>query len=140
MMALVVPNVGEVSLLQKMLNQNQTANLLLGLYQSNTTPTAFTTLGDLTPPATTYGYSMITVTNASWLIATPVGADYAEAGYSEQTFTFTSNSTATLLYGYYVTDSNNNLLWLERFTNAPFTIPPAGGTVAITLTINLENV
>jgi hypothetical protein len=139
MMALVVPNIGEIALLQKMLNQNQTANLLLGLYQNNLTPSATTTIGDISP-CTTTGYSQITITNASWLVATPVGADYAEAGYSEQTFTLSNGTAASLLYGYYVTDTSSNLLWLERFTNAPFTIPPAGGTVAITLTINLENV
>jgi hypothetical protein len=138
-MALVVPNAGEVQLLKKMLNQNQTAEMLLNLYQSNTTPNAFTTLGDLTP-CNGVGYAAATVTNANWLIATPVGTTYAEAGYSEQTFTFGVNPSPQDVYGYYVTDTLGNLLWLERFTNAPFVVPAAGGTISVTLTINLENV
>lgn len=138
-MALVVPNTGEVALLQKMLNQNQTANLLLRLYQNNLTPNAFTQYTDIVE-CTTTGYGAITITNSNWSVATPVGSTYAEAGYGEQDFTFSAGPTQTLVYGYYVTDTNNTLMWLERFTNSPFTVPPAGGTIGIILTINMENV
>jgi hypothetical protein len=138
-MALVVPNVGEASLLQKMLNQNQTANLVLGLYINDLTPNAFTTFSGIVP-CTTTGYVAATIPNSAWVVGTPVGANYSEAGYPEQPFTFSATSAPTLVYGYYVTDTNDNLLWLERFTNAPFTVPPAGGNIGIILTINLENV
>jgi len=138
-MALVVPNEAEVTLLEKMLNQNQTANLLLRLYNNNLTPNALTSYTDITE-CTTTGYAAITITNSNWAVATPVGANYAEAGYAEQNFTFSAGGSATLVYGYYVTDTSNNLMWLERFTNAPFTVPPAGGTIGIILTINMENV
>ena len=138
-MALVVPNVGEVQLLQKMLNQNQTATMLLGLYQNNLTPNSLTTNSDIIP-VSAVGYAQSTITNANWSVATPIGSTYAEAGYAEQTFTFGVNPTAIDVYGYYVTDSSNRLLWLERFTNAPFVVPMAGGTISVTLTINLENV
>ena len=138
-MALVVPNEGEVSLLQKMLNQNQTNTLLLKLFANNYTPSYASTLGDLVEVTTT-GYTNNTVTNSNWTVSTPTATDYAQAGYPELSFTFSASSAQSLVYGYYVTDTLGNLLWLERFTNAPFTVPAAGGNIGIILTINLENV
>jgi hypothetical protein len=149
-MALVVPNIGETALLKKMFNQEQTTTLLLKLYYNDATPNAFSTLSSFsecgfsgdppTPNGSFPGYTNATITNSNWVVATPVGATYAEAGYGEQTFTFNAYTSAQTVFGYYVTDTLNNLLWAERFTNAPFTLPPAGGTIAVTLTINLENV
>jgi len=147
-MALVVPNIGETALLKKMFNQEQTTSLLLKLYSNDATPNAFSTLSSFnecgtnggTPDGTFPGYTNATVTNSNWVVATPVGATYAEAGYGEQTFTFNAYTSAQTVFGYYVTDTSSNLLWAERFTNAPFTLPPAGGNIAVTLTINLENV
>jgi hypothetical protein len=138
-MALVVPNEGEVSLLQKMLNQNQTSTLLLKLFSNNLTPSYNTTLSDIIEVTTT-GYVPATVTNSNWTVSTPSATTYAQAGYAEQAFTFSAAAFQTYVYGYYVTDTLGNLLWLERFTNAPFTVPTAGGNVGIILTINLENV
>jgi hypothetical protein len=140
-MALVVPNDGEVSLLQKMLNQNQTNTLLLKLFSNNYTPSYASTLSELVEVTTT-GYTNATVTNSNWTVSTPSATDYAQAGYPELSFTFSASSAQSLVYGYYVTDTNapSNLLWLERFTNAPFTVPAAGGNIGIILTINLENV
>jgi hypothetical protein len=59
------------------------------------------------------------------------------ATYSEQTFTFTAAVTA---YGYYITTTEvtPNLLWVERFSDGPYTLPAGGGDIAITprLTLN----
>ena len=81
---------------------------------------------------TSTGYAPITLTSNAW---TTVQAGSITTGvYSQVTFNFSTNAVS---YGYYVTDTSNNLLWLERFTGAPFSIPTGGGTIAITSKITL---
>lgn len=134
-MALVVPNVAEVEMLKRLLGASANGNQVIKLYKSDVTPIETTTIGSgvgqLTE-TTAAGYTAITLVTGSWSVATTTATT---ASYAEQTFTFTTSET---LYGYYVTDLANNLLWCERFTGAPFVLPISGGQVAITPTINLE--
>lgn len=139
-MALVVPNASEVILLERMLNKQNTDTMVLKLFTSNTIPVPGTILTNLTECSQT-GYTAVTMTNSSWAVAASPLTGAAVATYAEQTFTFSSAASGVDIYGYYVTDTSGtpNLLWVERFTTAPFSVPPAGGQIAITPTINLEN-
>lgn len=137
-MSLVVPNGSEVLLLQRLLNVNQSSTVLLKLFKNSLTPSPTTTIGDITEVTHT-GYTEITLTDANWVIATDAGGS-ATASYAEQTFTFSSAPVGVDVYGYYITDPSNNLMWVERFSSAPFAIPTAGGQIAITSTISLENI
>lgn len=139
-MALVVPNASEVTLLEKMLNVNQTSTMLLKLYSSNTYPVPGTVLGDLTEANHT-GYTNITLTNTNWVVAASPLTGAATATYPEQTFTFSADTSGIDVFGYYITDTSGSpkLLWVERFSTAPFGVPPAGGQIALTATISLEN-
>jgi len=139
-MALVVPNSSEVVLLKRMLNIDNTSTVVLKLFSSNTIPVPTTALTDLTEVSQT-GYSPITLSDANWLVAASPLTGAAVASYAEQTFTFSSAASGVDIYGYYITDTSGtpNLLWLERFSAAPFSVPPAGGQLMITATINLEN-
>jgi hypothetical protein len=138
-MPLVVPNASEVILLERMLNKQNTNTLVLKLFSSNTIPVPGTLLSDLTEVSQT-GYAAVTLTNSSWAIAASPLTGAAVATYAEQTFTFSSAASGVDVYGYYVTDTSGpNLLWVERFSTAPFSVPPAGGQIAMTATINLEN-
>jgi hypothetical protein len=132
-MALVVPNVGEVKLLSYMLNVIAPPNTVLRLFSNNYTPDANATTASVTEVAAS-GYAAVTLTSATWTVATSSGV--ATASYPEITFTF---STSATVYGYYVTDTSSNLLWLERFTAAPFQLPASGGQILITSTISLNS-
>jgi hypothetical protein len=132
-MALVVPNVGEVKLLSYMLNIIAPPNTVLHLYSNNLTPSATSVYADCTEVSAS-GYAAVTLTSATWTVATSAGV--ATASYPEITFTF---STSATVYGYYVTDTSTNLLWLERFTAAPFQLPSSGGQILITSTISLNS-
>jgi hypothetical protein len=55
--------------------------------------------------------------------------------FSERTFTFNTNAIA---YGYYVTTTAGTLLWVERFSGAPFQIPDGGGTISISARLTLN--
>lgn len=109
-MSLYVPEVGEASMLQRILNQD----LHLHLFSNNHTPAAGDTVSSLTE-VSGGGYAAITLTYANWTIG---GGDPGVALYNTfQSFLFTgATSGPGTIYGYYVTPADNlTLLWEERF-------------------------
>ena len=140
-MALVVPNTGDVLLLKYIVNQLSQdggagpvgGERVLRLFSNNLVPAKSTVLSDITETTLT-GYTAVTLAGANWTVYTST-AGTNSAVYSEQTFSF---STSVTIYGYYVTDLSSNLLWVERFSTAPFTLPAGGGEIAITPRITLD--
>jgi len=133
-MALVCPDVwGEILLLQYIVGMVNADNPVLHLYANDITPSDSTIKADLQEVGTVSGYHAITLLSSNWTTVQSSGV--TTAVYSEQTFTFTTDSTA---YGYYVTDQSNQLLWLERFSGAPFDIPDGGGTISVTAKLTLS--
>lgn len=131
-MALLVPDVGEVEMLKRILNFSATGDVRIHLYANNYTPVEGSIVGNFTE-CSAAGYAAITLTGASWSIATATGT--SEAAYAQQTFTFTATQ---VVYGYYVTNSANTIvLWAELFTGGPFNIPAGGGSVKVTPKIQL---
>ena len=130
-MALVVPDVGEALLLSYALGKiTAGATVKLKLYTNDYTPVEGSTY-KLFTEATAAGYAAIDLAKASWTIATDTGV--TTATYAQQTETFTAASTN---YGYYITDiAGTGLLWAERFSDAPHTIPSGGGTEKITVNL-----
>ncbi len=127
-MALLVPDVGEVLLLSYALNKTEPTEVKLRLFTNNYTPVEGSVVGSFTE-ATAAGYAAIELAGASWTIASSIGVTTAE--YAQQTFTLTAASTN---YGYYITNNDNSqVLWAERFSDAPHTIPSGGGTEKITV-------
>ena len=133
-MALICPDVhGEILLLQYIVGMVNADNPVVHLFSNNVTPSDSTVIGDLTEVATGSGYEAITLASANWTTVQSGGV--TTAIYSEQTFAFTTNATS---YGYYVTNETGQLLWLERFSGAPFEIPDGGGTISITNKLTLS--
>ena len=133
-MALVCPDQrGEILLLQYIVGMVNADNPVLHLYANDVTPSDSTIVGSLTEVAGATGYAAITLLSANW--TTTQSGGVTTAVYSEQTFTFTTDATS---YGYYVTDETGQLLWLERFSGAPFDIPDGGGTISITAKLTLS--
>lgn len=126
-MTLVAPNAGEVRELELIVNKVAQADLVLGLFANDVTPTSSTVLGDLTEPSGG-GYATKTLTGANWTV-TP-GAP-SEAAYAEQTFTFSGVPTPATIYGYFV-KHGTVLLWAERLPSPPFTVSGAGDAVKVT--------
>ena len=133
-MALVCPDVwGEILLLQYIVGMVNADNPVLHLYANDVIPSDTTVSADLTEVPTSTGYSAITLLSSNWTTVQASGV--TTAVYSEQTFTFSTDATA---YGYYVTNQSNQLLWLERFSGAPFDIPDGGGTISVTAKLTLS--
>ena len=132
-MAIVCPDVGEVLLLQYVLNMPPApvGDKVMVLYKSDTTPAHGDTMGTFTPATDNDG--PITLASAQWTVQSVGGT--TTGLYSQQTFTFT---TGAVVYGYYVTDiTGAALLWAERFAGAPFTLPAGGGTIAVSPRLEL---
>ena len=125
-MSLIVPDCGEVEFLSRVVNKNTPADLELRLYTNDVTPGEATVLGDLTESTGT-GYAAITLTGASWTVSTTANVTTAE--YAQQTFTYTGAEAN--IYGYYLT-SGGVLMWVERFSDGPYSIPSSGGEVKVT--------
>ena len=133
-MTLVVPDQkGEILMLQYIVGMVVADNPVLHLYSNDVTPSDTTVVGDLTEVGPSTGYVAITLTSQNWT-TTQIGG-VTTAVYSQQTFVFATNATS---YGYFVTNETGSLLWLERFSGAPFTIPDGGGTVSITSKLTLS--
>ena len=131
-MAFVVPVVGEIEFLKRIVGLSTSGNIQLCLYVNDYVPDEGTTIVNLTD-CTATGYARITLTTTSWTTSQVSGQ--STASYAEQTFTITDSAT---VYGYYLLDASNNLLLVERFGTSAFVLPAGGGQIAITPTISLE--
>jgi hypothetical protein len=123
-------------MLQYIVNMVAAGDPVLHLYSNDLTP------GESTPgegstggptESIEAGYAAITLTAANWTTTQASGVTTAE--YIGVTFSFTTGAGP---YGYYVTDTSNGMLWIERFSGAPFTLPTSGGDIAITPKITLD--
>jgi len=141
-MALVVPNTADVLMLKFIVNQlkqdgssgDPSGERLLKLFTNNIVPSKTTVLGDVTE-ATQSGYTATTLSGANWTVSTST-AGTNSAVYTEKVFTFT---TAATVYGYYVTNlGGGELLWVERFSTAPFSLPSGGGEIGVTARLTLD--
>lgn len=135
-MAFLTVNVGEVLLLRYILNNTTPGDVQLHLYTNNLTPAETDTLSMYTE-STAGGYTTYALPGAAWTFATSAGT--STATYARQTFSYTTSET---LYGYYLTNENfgggQQLIWAERFSTGPFTLPGIGGTIDIDPKIGLD--
>jgi hypothetical protein len=131
-MSLVVADIGADEILKTYFNNTRPAggnNLTLKLYTNNLTPLDTHTAASFTE-ASGGGYAAKTLTNGSWTV-TPAN-DPSDAVYAQQTFTFTGALSGNpTVYGYYVVDADNNLIYAELLT-APFTPANNGDNIKIT--------
>ena len=118
-MPLVVPDVGELRLLDYMLklalstNENQ----ILKLFQSDSTPSATSAPGSFTEANFT-GYAARTLTRSSWNSAVTV-SNKAESSYGSTPQSWTCGATGNTIYGYWVESGTTaKCLWAERFSTA----------------------
>ncbi len=133
-MAVVFTNAAEQVALENFINKTAPENLVLRLYSDNQTPSKTDVAGDYTEVSGN-GYSAVTLTPGNFVM-TP--GDPSSAAYPQVTFAFTG--AAGNVYGYYVTRATTgDLMFANRFSNAPINIANNGDEIRITLTITLNN-
>jgi hypothetical protein len=112
-MALVVPDLGEIELLTKLLiNTADTEDYILRLYKNNYTPIAATVIGSFTEADFT-NYAEKTITRSDWAAPSTV-SNKAESSVTTQSWT--CGATTNTIYGYYVVGATSGVcLWAEEF-------------------------
>jgi hypothetical protein len=111
-MGLIVTNAGEKTLLEWAFKSSGGA-LKLKLFKNNATVSATTVAGDLTE-ADFSGYTARTLARATWNAPSTNTDGKAEIRYSEdQVYNFASSQS---IYGYYLTDSSDVLLAVEKYS------------------------
>jgi hypothetical protein len=130
-MALTLADTGATAILESYLNKSEPSggnNLTLKLYCNDVTPLDTHTPANFTE-ATGGGYAAKTLSAASWTVQTTGGI--VEGVYADQTFTFTGPlTTNTDVYGYYVVDADNSLVWAEK-RGATFTPTESGDNLTV---------
>jgi hypothetical protein len=115
-MALVVPDLGEIELLTKLLkNTTDTEDYIIRLYKNNYSPINTTVVGDFTEADFT-SYAEKTVARGDWSSPSTV-AIKAESSVTAQSWT--CGVTGNTVYGYYVVGATSGVcLWAEQFAAA----------------------
>lgn len=115
-MALVVPDLGELELLTKLLiNTTDTEDYIVRLYQNNYSPSNTTVVGDFTEANFT-SYTAKTLARSDWASPSTVGTKAESTGTVQS---WTCGATGNTVYGYYVVGSTSGVcLWAEQFVAA----------------------
>ena len=118
-MALIIPNLGEIELLTKMLKAALSVdeNYILKLYKTNVTLSASSVAADLNAEEATFtGYAAVTLTRAGWGTPSTVGGQ-ASSTYGTVA-SWTCGATGNTIHGYYVLGATSGtLLWAEAFSS-----------------------
>lgn len=133
-MPLLIPDVGEVLLLGRMLYGSSPENLTLKLYKTNVTPAESDTAGSYTEADFT-GYAATTLTSSqsggTWSVPTTSGGTTSSTYGTNSVFSCTGGSSQTI-YGYHVVGATSGTLyWAELFGTAR-TLAPPSDTLTIT--------
>ncbi len=119
-MALVVPDLGELKLLERLLNNTDgSIDLLLRLYTNSPSLGNNTVTADFTE-ATGGWYTEKTLSTGTWSVS--IVSNKAEATFSQQTWTVTGATVS--ITGYYVVfdDGSDTIAWAEDFSGGPRTL------------------
>lgn len=134
-MSLVACNGGDLLLLKYLLNNTAATDQEYHLYSNDWTPGQFDLLSNYTETSTATGYSAFRTVGTNWTCTTSSSSG-ATASYSTINYNFVTAATA---YGYYCTSpAQQQLLYAERFAGGPFTLPAAGGTIALSPKVSLS--
>jgi hypothetical protein len=135
-MTLIIPSISDETILKFIFGKlSAPETQTLRLFTNNHNPSKNTIISNLSE-ATQPGYTSKNLNSSDWVVVTTGGI--TTALYPELTFTFTGPAQ---IYGYYVTTNSNGinyLMWVEKFTNAPFILPTSGGSISVSLNIGVS--
>lgn len=111
MSVLVVPNIGKQNMMKTVSGFWTNIPTTIHLYKNNLTPGPATVIGDF-QEADFSNYSNKPTNNP--VITFPDGDNRAVSTWDSQTF-LKNGATGNTIFGYYVLDNGQNLLWAEKF-------------------------
>lgn len=118
-MPLIVPDQGELELLDKMLKDALSVdeNYILKLYKNDYTPASASAPGSFTEADFT-SYAARTLTRTNWNAAVTVGGK-GESSYGTTPQSWTCGASGNTIYGYWVEGAASaKVLWGERFSTS----------------------
>jgi hypothetical protein len=136
-MTLVVPNSGEVILLDAAIGKIPATVWTLRLYTVIEFALSSGTIVSYLTEASGGGYAAIPLTAANW---TTLPGSPTSTSYPKQTFTFTGPLTTNQnVLGYYITQADGSLIYVEPLA-ATFTPATSGDTLDITPILTLGSI
>lgn len=132
-MSLKVPDVGEATILDHLLGAYGD-DLEVRLYQNDYTPVDGSVLGSFTQ-ADFEGYAG---QNAESWTGAVMASGRARSTADQITWTKGTGGTGNSIYGYYVVDADENLLWAERDPSAPVNMTSDGNIYRLTPAFTLK--
>jgi hypothetical protein len=144
-MSLVVPNEGKIALLRYLVNKvaqnggapSASGDRVLALFKNDVTPAESNTFEDFLEPNVVTGYVRVNLSGNVWAtsedelgVCAAIYGSYAEFNFDE----------AITIYGYFVINQDEQLLWAEKFSTGPISIPAGGGQVLVKPKIELTNI
>jgi len=144
-MSLVVPNAGKVVLLKYLVNKiaqnggapSASGDRVLCLFTNDITPADANVFDDYQEPSPGTGYTRVNLSGIVWTTTEDEIGVCAAIYDSYAEFNFTG---AVTLYGYYVINQDEQLLWAEKFTSGAIIVPAGGGQVLIKPKLELTNI
>lgn len=140
-MAGIIPNAGEVVLLEAQVGKTAAGNMKLKLFTNNYTPIDTSVIGDFTEMGAVQGYTEKTLTMATWGAAAAgagtgtLTAAKASIAYPQQTFTADGTGGSQTVYGYVITNNAGTIaIAAERFASAKVYVN-VGDAIKITPTL-----
>lgn len=128
---LLVPDVGEVRLLEYVRARLNSGNIRIGLFASSHMPAAADVLSTYTAIEATFpGYA--TAETANWSVPAPdgTGRQFTQADF--QVWTRGVGGSPESIFGYFIWDADSgDLLWAEADPNAPVPINSSGNTYTV---------
>jgi hypothetical protein len=132
--SLCVTNAGAQAVLRRLTLRESPTNLTLRLFANDFQPSRTSEYAHFHQPQKN-GYAAKTLAGATWSVATVSGT--TTASYPEQAFTMTNDTTEEDIYGWFLTNSNLDVVRFQRFAQ-PVHVPVDGGSCAATPTITAE--
>lgn len=131
-MSLRIPNEGLAALLAAGLGSEAASTpLTLRLFSNNKTPATTDTSASYTQVAGA-GYAAVPLTAASWVLSS--AAALMSAVYPTVQFVFTGATDAPgTIYGWYITDADDDVIGAERLASPPFTPTLNGDSIDVDL-------
>lgn len=144
-MSLVVPNVGKIVLLKYLVNKiaqnggapSASGDRVCALFVNDITPSEADEFENYQEPSISTGYARVNLTGTTWTTTEDlIGVCAAVYGsYAEYNF-----DVAVTVYGYYIINQDEQLLWAERFSTGPISIPAGGGQVLVKPKLEMTNI
>jgi len=135
-MALKIPTVAQLTLLDLLRTSLNSSSLVVRLFKNNYTPVAGSVLSDFTT-ADFSGYSPSAL--GTLAAATTVSGKASTTAGTANTWT-KSGATGNDIYGYYITNGANTVLyWAERGGSAPYSLNTNGEGLSVTPVLTLAS-